>query len=406
MGVLETRVLDFKNIIMISVNEGVLPSGKSNNSFITYDLKKEFHLPTYSEKDAIYTYHFYRLLHRAKNITLLYNNFSDGLSTGEKSRFITQLEIDKYPNHLQNSEIISPTIKVFETQNKSIIKTKAVMERIQEIAKKGFSPSALTSYIRNPIDFYYQKILGVKEFEQIEETVAANTLGTIVHDALEVFYKPFEGQKLTVEHLMKMKLKIDIEIEKQFQKSFKGGNYKKGKNLVIFEVAKHFVLNFINFEITEIEKGNEIKIISIESNLSFSIPIPELEFPVNIHGKVDRVDEFNGMLRIIDYKTGIVESSNLEIQDWEHVISDYKFSKIVQVLAYSLMINKNKSFKKAEAGIISFKRLKNGFMKFAIKGKPNQTIINIETLNDFTHELKKLILEICNREIPFIEKKI
>ena len=203
-----------------------------------------------------------------------------------------------------------------------------------------------------------------------------------------------------------MKLKIDIEIEKQFQKSFKGGNYKKGKNLIIFEVAKHFVLNFINFEITEIKKGNEIKIISIESNLSFSIPIPELEFPVNIHGKVDRVDEFNGMLRIIDYKTGIVESSNLEIQDWEYVISDYKFSKIVQVLAYSLMINKNKSFKNAEAGIISFKRLKNGFMKFAIKGKPNQTTINPEILNDFTQELKKLILEICNREIPFTEKKI
>ena len=406
MGVLETRVLDFKNIIMISVNEGILPSGKSNNSFITYDLKKEFNLPTYSEKDAIYTYHFYRLLHRAKNITLLYNNFSDGLSTGEKSRFITQLEIDKYPSHLQNNEIISPTIKVFETQNKSVIKTNAVMERIQEIAKKGFSPSALTSYIRNPIDFYYQKILGVKEFEEIEETVAANTLGTIVHDALEAFYKPLEGQKLTVAHLNKMKLKIDIEIEKQFQKSFKGGNYKKGKNLIIFEVAKHFVLNFINFEITEIKKGNEIKIISIESNLSFSIPIPELDFPVNIHGKVDRVDEFNGMLRIIDYKTGIVESSNLEIQDWEYVISDYKFSKIVQVLAYSLMINKNKSFKNAEAGIISFKRLKNGFMKFAIKGKPNQTTINPEILNDFTQELKKLILEICNREIPFTEKKI
>jgi ATP-dependent helicase/nuclease subunit B len=406
MGVLETRVLDFKNIIMISVNEGILPSGKSNNSFITYDLKKEYNLPTYTEKDAIYTYHFYRLLHRAKNITLLYNNFSDGLSTGEKSRFITQLKIDQHPRHLQNNEIISPIITVFKAQKKSVIKTKEVMERLQEIAKIGFSPSALTSYMRNPIDFYYQKILEVKEFKEIEETVAAKTLGTIVHDALEFFYKPFEGQIISTSDLNKMKLSIDLEIEKQFQKSFKGGNYKKGKNLIIFEVAKHFVLNFINFEITEIKKGNEIKIISIESNLSVSIPIPELDFPVNIHGKVDRVDEFNGTLRIIDYKTGIVDPSNLEIQNWEPIISDYKFSKIIQVLAYSLMINKEKPFKNAEAGIISFKRLKNGFMKFAIKGKPKQTNINAEILNDYTKELKKLILEICTKEIPFIEKEV
>ena len=406
MGVLETRVLDFKNIIMISVNEGVLPSGKSNNSFITYDLKKEYNLPTYTEKDAIYTYHFYRLLHRAKNITLLYNNFSDGLSTGEKSRFITQLEIDQNPSHFQNNEIISPIITVYKAQKKSVIKTNEVMERLQEIAKKGFSPSALTSYMRNPIDFYYQKILGVKEFEEIEETVAANTLGTIVHDSLESFYKPFEGQIISIADLNKMKLSIDLEIEKQFQKSFKGGNYKKGKNLIIFEVAKRFVLNFINFEITEIKKGNEIKIISIESNLSVLMPIPELDFPVNIHGKVDRVDEFNGTLRIIDYKTGIVDPSNLEIQNWEPIISDYKFSKIIQVLAYSLMINNEKPFKNAEAGIISFKRLKNGFMKFAIKGKPKQTNINTEILNDYTKELKKLILEICNKEIPFIEKEV
>ena len=406
MGVLETRVLDFKNVIITSVNEGVLPSGKSNNSFITYDLKKEYKLPTYTEKDAIYTYHFYRLLHRAKNVTLLYNNFSDGLSTGEKSRFISQLEIDKYLNHTIKKEILSPTIAVFKSQEKSVIKTEAVLERLKEIAGKGFSPSALTSYIRNPMDFYYQKVLGIKEQEEVEETVAANTLGTIVHDALESFYKPYEDQFLSLDILNELKQKINSEVEKQFKITFKGGNYKTGKNLIIFEVAKHFILNFINFEISEIKKGNEIKIISIESNLSVSVPIPELDFPIKIHGKVDRVDEFNGTLRVIDYKTGVVEPRNLEIQDWEPITTDYKYSKIIQVLAYSLMIHNNTPYKNVEAGIISFKRLKSGFMKFAIKGKPKQTNINSEILNDYSKELKKLILEICNKEIPFIEKEV
>ncbi len=406
MGVLETRVLDFENLIITSVNEGVLPSGKSNNSFITYDLKKEYNLPTYTEKDAIYTYHFYRLLHRAKNVTLLYNNFSDGLNTGEKSRFISQLEIDQNPQHRISKEILSPTISVFDMQNKSVNKTKEVMERLKEIASKGFSPSALTSYMRNPIDFYYQKILGIKELEEVEETVAANTLGTIVHDTLEEFYKPYEGQILVVDALAEMKRKINSEVEKQFKKTFKGGDYQKGKNLIIFEVAKHFILNFINFEISELKKGNEIKIVSIESDLSVPISIPELDFPVNIHGKVDRVDEFNGTLRIIDYKTGVVEPRNLEIQDWENIISDYKYSKIIQVLAYSLMINNRTPLNHAEAGIISFKRLKKGFMKFAVKGKPKRTNIDNEILNDYLVELKKLILEICNKDIPFLEKEV
>lgn len=406
MGVLESRALDFKNVIITSVNEGVLPSGKSNNSFITYDLKKEYNLPTYTEKDAIYTYHFYRLMHRAENITILYNNFSDGLNTGEKSRFISQIEMNKNINHTINKEILSPKVSVYKIQKKSVEKTVEVIERLKIIARKGFSPSSLTSYIRNPMDFYYQKILGLKELEEVEETVAANTLGTIVHDTLEAFYKPFENQKLTLDVLNGMKLKINTEVEKQFIKTFKGGDYKKGKNLIIFEVAKHFVLNFINFEIDQLKKGNEIKILSIESDLVVPLPIPELDFPINIRGKVDRIDEYNGTLRIIDYKTGVVEPSNLEISNWENVISDYKNSKIIQVLAYALMTNNKLPYNNIEAGIISFKRLKKGFMRFGIKGKPKQTNITNEILNEYTIEIKNLIFEIFNKEIPFIEKEV
>ncbi|MFK5983314.1 MAG: PD-(D/E)XK nuclease family protein [Flavobacteriaceae bacterium] len=410
MGVLESRVLDFENVIIASVNEGVFPSGKSNNSFITYDLKQEYKLPTYTEKDAIYTYHFYRLLHRAKNIMLLYNNFSDGLSTGEKSRFISQLEFENLENHTIKKVLVSPEIKVSPTELKTVKKTEAILDRIEDIAKKGFSPSALTSYMRNPIDFYYQKILGIKDKEEVEETVAFNTLGTIVHDTLEAFYKPLEGSLLSIETLGEMKLLIPSELNKQFIKTFKGGDYSKGRNLIIFEVAKRFVENFINFEIKELEKGNEIKILQIESNLRVNIPISEIDFPINIHGKVDRVDQYNGVLRIIDYKTGKVEQSHLNIANWEDVTTDYKYSKIIQVLAYAYMIHSSSPINFGEAGIISFKNLKPGFLKFTKKksntDRSGVSLITNEIFDDYLVQLKKLIVEICNPEIPFTEKEV
>jgi len=410
MGVLESRVLDFENVIIASVNEGVFPSGKSNNSFITYDLKQEYKLPTYTEKDAIYTYHFYRLLHRAKNITLLYNNFSDGLSTGEKSRFISQLEFENLENHNIQKVLVSPNILVSPTALKTVEKTEAIIDKLKQIAKKGFSPSALTSYMRNPIDYYYQYILGIKDTEEVEETVAFNTLGTIVHDTLEEFYKPLEGSLLTIEALEKMKIQISSEVNKQFIKTFKGGDYSKGKNLIIFEVAKRFVENFINFEIKELKKGNEIKILQIESSLNVKIHISELDFPINIRGKVDRVDEFNGMLRIIDYKTGKVEQSHLNIVDWDDVTTDYKYSKIIQVLAYAYMIHSSSPFKFAEAGIISFKNLNEGFLKFTKREKPRggkvQSLISEEIFDSYLVQLQKLIVEICSPEIPFTEKEV
>lgn len=410
MGVLESRVLDFENVLIASVNEGVFPSGKSNNSFITYDLKQQYKLPTYTEKDAIYTYHFYRLLHRSKNITLLYNNFSDGLSTGEKSRFISQIEYERLPKHTILKSIISPEISVIHSKLKSVTKTDEVISRIKEIANNGFSPSALTSYMRNPMDFYYKKILRIKEAEEVEETVAANTLGTIVHDALEAFYKPLEGEFLTIEALRRMKVSIASEVNNQFVNSFLGGDYSKGKNLIIFEVAKRFVENFINFEIKQIKKGNKIKILQIESNLNVHLDILELDFPVKIHGKVDRVDEFNGTLRIIDYKSGKVDLSDLNIVDWNDVTTDYKYSKIIQVLAYALMIYNDENFENAEAGIISFKNLNSGFLNFAKKEKPGKSprnvIITKDVLDDYTIQLKKLIIEICSPEVPFTEKEV
>lgn len=410
MGMLESRVLDFETVIISSVNEGILPSGKTNNSFIPYDVKIENGLPTYKEKDAIYTYHFYRLIQRAKNIYIIYNTEPDVLNGGEKSRFITQLEVEAIHNLKQF--IVTPKTQKIKAHLNSVSKTEAVMSKIKEVASMGFSPSSLTNYIRNPIAFYYQKILDIKEFEDVEETVATNTLGTVIHNTLENLYKPFEGKMLTIQGVGAMKLQAEAMVLHQFKAVYKEGDIKKGKNLIIYEITKRYISNFLKNEIGVLKEGNLIKIIRIEAKLKTEIVVAGLSFRIILTGKVDRIDEFNGVTRIIDYKTGKVEQGKVEIVNWENISTDYtKYSKSFQLLMYAYMLNNESLFTKpVEAGIISFKNLSAGILKFAKKdsvySRNKDTIITETTLKNFELELKKLILEICNPNIPFTEKEV
>src|SRR5690606_1456043 len=176
MGILESRTLDFENVIITSVNEGKIPFGKSQNSFIPYDVKREFGLQTYWERDAIYTYHFYRLLQRAKNVYLIYNTEDEGLDGGEKSRFITQLKIEKQPNHILTEEVYNAKLPNIAYNPLQIEKSNQIIQRLKENSENGFSPSSLSDYVRNTIEFYYQRILKINENIEVEETIEANTL--------------------------------------------------------------------------------------------------------------------------------------------------------------------------------------------------------------------------------------
>ncbi|QDO93246.1 PD-(D/E)XK nuclease family protein [Formosa sediminum] len=412
MGMLESRVLDFKTVIISSVNEGVLPAGKSNNSFIPLDVKLENKLPTFKEKDAVYTYHFYRLLQRAEHVYILYNTEPDALAGGEKSRFITQLELEHV--HTLNHAIATPTVNLVEHKLKTVSKSPLVIQRLKEIAKRGFSPSSLTSYMRNPMDFYFQKVLKIKEYDEVEETVAANTLGTVVHNTLEDFYKPLEGMQLTVEHITEMKTKIATTVLHHFKMTYNEGDISTGKNLISFEIAKRYVLNFLNAELKAINAGRVIKIIAIEADFKqVEINIPELDFPITIGGKVDRVDEYDGTTRIIDYKTGKVSQSQVEIIDWEELTTDYdKYSKPFQILCYAYMMQSLGILQyPIEAGIVSFKNLNAGFLKFTKKDKSGKgatkiTAIDQQTIQLFEEQLKRLVLDIFNENIDFEEKEV
>jgi hypothetical protein len=408
MGVLESRVLDFENVIITSVNEGKFPAGKSQNSFIPYDVKRELGLPTYKEKDAIYCYHFYHLLLRAKNVWLLYNTDNEGIDAGEKSRFITQLEIEKQPKHNITSTIYNAVLPEKAYEPVTIPKTDKILTRLHEIAtEKGFSPSSLTNYIRNPLQFYMQRILRINEADEVEENIAVNTLGTIIHNALEELYTPYLNQFLALHHIEAMETKIDDVILKHFKEIYKEGEITKGKNLLAFEVAKRNVYNFLQLEKKDIEEGQAIKVLLLEASLFCEIEVKSLPFPIKIAGKVDRIEERNGAIRIIDYKTGKVLGNSLKINDFTDLTSDIKNEKIIQLLCYALMFENHelKQNREVSAGIISFKNMKSGFLPFGLgKGKDTELAISTEILEDFEAELETLIVEIFNPEIPFKEK--
>lgn len=405
MGVLESRLLDFDHVIITSMNEGNFPSGKGGSSFIPYDVKREKGLPTFKEKDAIYSYHFYHLLMRAKNIYLLYNTESEGLDSGEKSRFLTQLEVEKRPAHTISKEIRSAPIPAIASRLIEIAKTESVMTRLRELADVGFSPSALTSYVRNPIDFYHRKILRLREAEEVEESIALNTLGTIIHATLEHLYQPFLNQVLTPDVIADCRLRLDAEILKQFASVYKEGEIRKGRNLLAFEVARRHVGNFLRLELQAIESGDEIIVKALEYSCKRVLEDARLPFPVTIGGNIDRIEIRNGRLRITDYKTGKVEARDMIVSDWTGVAQDSKWEKVIQVLAYAFMYGEMAEGREVEVGIISFKNLKSGFLPFVFMAPDGkQTVVSSEILENYLDVLIGLLGEILDPKVAFVEK--
>ena len=405
MGVLESRVLDFDTVIITSLNEGKLPAGKSQNSFIPYDVKRELELPTFKEKDAIYTYHFYHLLQRAKNVYLLYNTESEGADAGEKSRFITQLQVEYQEQHNLKPAIYNAILPEIVNQKMVIPKSESVMIRLKEIAENGFSPTTLTSYIRNPIQFYFQRILKIKEVEEVEENIAVNTLGTIIHETLKSLYDPFLGKFISENDLLNCIKQIDEEVMKQFKIVYKEGEIKKGRNLLAFEVAKRNIYNFLKVELESVISGDTIKIIALEQRYERTFEHSNLPFPIKIGGSVDRIELRNGVLRIIDYKTGKVDKGTVTLTTWTDLTKDIVNEKIIQVLAYAFMYEELALGQPMEAGIISFKNLKSGFLPFTFKiEKELNTLISKDTIEQYLEQIAILLVEIFNEKIPFEEK--
>ena len=400
MGMLESRLLDFKNVIITSLNEGILPAGKSSNSYIPYDLKYMHKLPTYQEKDAVYAYHFYRLLHRSEHIHLVYTSATEGIGTTEKSRFLLQLELEGV--HDIHQEVATPAVTMTTLPVQSIHKTDDVIQKLRKLFASGLSPSSLGTYLRNPLAFYYKYVLGIKELDEVEEIVAANTMGTIIHNALEYVYQPYVNTDLTIAHIEQIETKIAPVIKAQFDLIFKSMNLSKGKNLIIYEVIQRYLTNFLAFEKQCIQKGDRIRIIQLEQQLKTPLQHESLAYATVLKGTADRIEMRNDEVRIIDYKSGSVQPGDLIIKEWSDLLlPEGKYEKAFQVLLYTYMFYKSGALSfPAKAGIISFKKLKNGFMPFKFGRDAN---ITEETLLEFEKILTQLISEIGSQDVLFKE---
>ncbi|MCF8297027.1 MAG: PD-(D/E)XK nuclease family protein [Saprospiraceae bacterium] len=402
MGMLETRTLDFDKIVLLSANEGLLPSAKSANTFIPYDIKREFKIPTHREKDAVFAYHFYRLLQRTKQAYILYNTEADQLGGGDKSRFITQI-IHELPTYNPKIKITEQILSVPPVKDKTdysikIEKTEEVLEKLKEKAKSGFSPSSLNAYRNCSLRFYFQQIAGLKEIEEVEETIDAATLGTVVHEVLMELYTPYKNKVLSQDIIKTMIPQIESKVQIAFKKEYKSGDVNYGKNLLILKVANSFIKNFLAAEmkyLAELEKENKnYTILHLEEAVEF-----DLNENIKLKGFIDRIDKVDDVLRIIDYKTGKTEQKELTIKNWEDLIFESKHDKAFQLLTYAYLIQKSVlKTKNIESGIISFRNLGSGFMKVIA---PSGESITTEDLNEFEIILKNLIDEILDKEIPF-----
>lgn len=400
MGMLESRNLDFETVIITSVNEGILPAGKSSNSFFPFDIKREFGLPTYKEKDAIYTYHFYRLIQRAKNVYLIYNTEPDVLEGGEKSRLISQLVTDKNISPYISHSIASPELKIAASPSPLIEKSQLLVEDIRIFASNGFSPTSITNYIRNPMDFYKKNILKIYDTEEVEQSIAANTFGTIIHDSLETLYSPLINKVLEKVDMESLKTQIPQVVSSQFATTLPGVDINKGRYLLVYHVVLKYLQNFVDMEIAKLQK-HEVKILALEEKYETILQFQDLGFPVKLKGTLDRVDKVDGTIRIVDYKTGRVEPSHVKIKDWNTLITNYNKSKAFQLLCYAYLYHSKHGTETLTAGLYSFKNLNHGFLPFSA----SSTLINSEVMATFENYLQQIILEICDPKMPFAEKE-
>jgi len=416
-GLLETRTLDYKNIIFLSINEGVLPKGKGQPSMIMYDVKNHFKLPTSTYKDSIFAYHFFRLMQRASLVHILYDNDSSS-TLAEKSRFINQLEFEVEHKKLKGSiKIVKRTINTIP-QIKTLEDNAIIIPKDQFIEEKlhgfTFSASNLTTFIRCPLAFYLTYIEKLEQIESVDENIENKVVGTIIHAILQAVFDNIEkDQSKAIAIIDAAIADLDKITNHAFlnNEDISKADITRGKLYLATEVVKRNVLAYLNISKKEF-LTQDIQVVGNE--VVFHVPLSTSFGEVILKGAIDRIDVRDHKVTILDYKTGKVDPKKLVFNADDALITDYKQKQLFQLLIYLLLYQKDpkNSLVKTEtysSGIIAFQDvlLQNEtyihYAQLPIEEKLTSISITKETMDHFEQSVIQLLDQILDPALPFVQ---
>ena len=422
MGVLETRNLDFRHLVLLSVNEGQLPKSGGDSSFIPYNLRKAFGMTTIEHKIAVYAYYFYRLLQRAERITLMYNTSSDGLNRGEWSRFMLQFLIE-WP-HPITRQFLEAGQSPQGTSPITVEKTPDVMRRMQSLfdvranPKAKFSPSALNYYLDCPLKFYYRYVAGLSAPDEVSAEIDSATFGSIFHYAAEHIYKDLTTHgkvinKEALETLLRNEVKLQDYVDTAFKKLFFNvpQNEKpeyNGVQLINSAVIARYLKQLLQNDL----RYAPFTFIASEMEVDEPIDIqtPKGVIKSRIGGIIDRMDSKDGTLRIVDYKTGGDADTPPHVESL--FIPDKKRSNYVfQTFLYAaIMCRKQPTMKIAPALLYIHRAATETYSPVIQMGEPRKPKEAVEDFSKYEKEyrerLQGLLEEIFNPEKSFAQTEI
>ena len=360
MGVLETRALDFDRLIILSMNEGIFPLRKAANSFIPYNLRRGFGLPTYEHQDSVWAYHFYRLIYRASHVSLLYDTRSNGLQTGEVSRFVHQLHYH-YEVPLQNKLVVY-NVSSAKTPALQVKKTDEVMQRLNAFHKGGsraISASAVNTYLDCPLKFYFSVVEGIQEEEEVSETIESNVFGSILHKVMEELYMPLCGKIVTADLLKAIKKDTPVltgAIARAFAEIFFMSDVVRpltGQNFLIGEMIRKYVEKILERD----SKLTPFRYIESERKINRLFTLGDNRTEIQLKGFIDRIDEVRDAIRIIDYKSGSGTSVFTSVESLFDKEDKDRAKAVMQVFMYSWMLGAAPAGKTIQPGIYYMRTL-------------------------------------------------
>ncbi|MDB4595956.1 PD-(D/E)XK nuclease family protein, partial [Flavobacteriaceae bacterium] len=374
-----SKISKYDHLIITNMNEGFFPFTDIKEGVLSKSEKQKFdNLSQYDQENMVSNV-FYRLIDNSKEVHLIYDSDLNSFMSGEESRYIKQLELLKTDSHICERKVIEQKVRIEKNESTVIIKDDLINQRLDAIFKKGISASTLNLFIKNPYLFYEQKILGINDFED-SKYLNYMDQGTLIHKVIEKIYEPYIGLNLELKHIDLMKKELVNESINSFTELY--SKEPKGKNLIFIEVLKEYINNTLDYERNQLENEKaQIKIISLEQKISTNLKVKNKD--VKLNGIIDRIDLFNGELRIIDYKSGSVKQGVLDLKNIENIKKDYKYSYLLQLLFYKYLATsfyQNKEIK--EVGICYLKKRNSPFQFIR-----NQSILSIDEIKNILSDV-------------------